>query len=202
MKFTFALCLMAPALLLATPKAQVTHHAAKHPASLTASKRLHSGKIAPKAKATSSTEHTTKSTAKGSGKRRTVAKRKPKGPSYQTHPTPERYQEIQQALADKGYYKGPVNGEWGDDSTDALKRFQTDNKIYSDGKVNSLSLIQLGLGPKHDGSAAPAPGASPSTITTPPTTPPGPLQAPGNPAATESSNISQPAAPGQQTDLR
>src|SRR4051812_26347389 len=125
MKFTFALCLMVPALLLGTHKAQITHHAAKHPAAITGSKRLHSGKIVPKAKATSSTDHTTRSPAKGSSKRRTVAKRKPKGPSYQPHPTPERYQEIQQALADKGYYKGPVNGEWGNESTEALKRFQT-----------------------------------------------------------------------------
>ncbi len=51
--------------------------------------------------------------------------RKPSGPSYQTHPTPERYKEIQQALADKGYFKGAVDGEWGSDSVDALKRFQS-----------------------------------------------------------------------------
>ena len=74
------------------------------------------------------------------------------GPSYQLHPDPERYQEIQKALADRGYFKGEVNGQWGDDSVDALKRFQADQKLPDDGKINSLSLIGLGLGPKHNGS--------------------------------------------------
>ena len=89
------------------------------------------------------------------GKRRRSS-RKP-GPSYQSHPDPQRYQEIQKALADRGYFKGAVNGEWGDDSIDALKRFQADQKLPDDGKINSLSLIGLGLGPKHNGSlVAPA----------------------------------------------
>jgi Putative peptidoglycan binding domain len=74
------------------------------------------------------------------------------GPNYQSHPDPQRYQEIQKALADRGYFKGAVNGEWGDDSVDALKRFQADQKLPDDGKINSLSLIGLGLGPKHNGS--------------------------------------------------
>jgi hypothetical protein len=33
---------------------------------------------------------------------------------------------------------------------DALKRFQDEQKLESSGKLNSLSLIALGLGPKHD----------------------------------------------------
>lgn len=68
--------------------------------------------------------------------------------SYQQAPTPDRYREIQQALASKGYYKGDPNGEWGADSSDALKRFQADQSLMPDGKINSLSLIALGLGPK------------------------------------------------------
>jgi len=85
------------------------------------------------------------------------------GPSYQLHPDPERYQEIQKALAERGYFKGDVNGQWGDDSIDALKRFQADQKLPDDGKINSLSLIGLGLGPKHNGSAVtPANAAVPA----------------------------------------
>ncbi len=80
------------------------------------------------------------------------ARTKP-APTYQLHPDTERYQQIQQALADRGYFKGPVNGEWGNDSVDALKRFQADQKLDTDGKINSLSLIGLGLGPRHDGSS-------------------------------------------------
>ncbi len=67
---------------------------------------------------------------------------------FQQAPTPDRYKEIQQALAAKGYFKGEPNGEWGPDSTDALKRFQADQSLMPDGKINSLSLIALGLGPK------------------------------------------------------
>ena len=36
------------------------------------------------------------------------------------------------------------------DSVDALKRFQKDQKLTSDGKISSLALIGLGLGPKHE----------------------------------------------------
>ena len=69
--------------------------------------------------------------------------------SYQSHPDPERYQEIQKALADKGYFKGEQNGTWGADSGDALKRFQADQKLTDDGKITAPTLSGLGLGPKH-----------------------------------------------------
>jgi peptidoglycan hydrolase-like protein with peptidoglycan-binding domain len=130
------------------------------------------------------TQATAKSSAKSSATRarykgRAVAKRKPAGPSYQTHPTPDRYKEIQQTLADKGYFKGEVNGTWGDDSVDALKRFQSEHQLPDDGKINSLSLIQLGLGPKHNssdvhpGAVSAAPPPLPSVTEAPPeTTPP------------------------------
>ncbi len=67
---------------------------------------------------------------------------------YQQAPTPDRYKEIQQALASKGYFQGEPNGQWGADSIDALKRFQADQNLMPDGKISSLSLIALGLGPK------------------------------------------------------
>ena len=85
-------------------------------------------------------------------------------PTYQLHPDPERYQEIQKALADRGYFKGEVNGLWGDDSVDAMKRFQTDQKLEeTEGKIDARSLIGLGLGPRHDGSAASSLSAPPAT---------------------------------------
>jgi peptidoglycan hydrolase-like protein with peptidoglycan-binding domain len=58
--------------------------------------------------------------------------------------------QIQQALADKGYYTGPVNGAWGPDSVEALKKFQQDQNLAVDGKLGALSLIALGLGPKRE----------------------------------------------------
>jgi peptidoglycan hydrolase-like protein with peptidoglycan-binding domain len=68
----------------------------------------------------------------------------------QQQPTPERYKEIQQALADRGYFKGQPDGTWGPESVDALKRFQREQNLVEDGKIGSLSLIALGLGPKRN----------------------------------------------------
>jgi Putative peptidoglycan binding domain len=70
--------------------------------------------------------------------------------SYQQQPATDRYREIQQALADRGYFNGPVDGMWGPDSADALKQFQREQKIDEDGKINALSLIALGLGPHRE----------------------------------------------------
>ncbi len=108
--------------------------------------------------ASSSKKQSSRKRARLKGKR-SARKR---GPSYQLHPDPERYQEIQKALADRGYFKGEANGQWGDDSTDALKRFQADQKLPDDGKINSLSLIGLGLGPKHNGSSVAPSGSAAS----------------------------------------
>jgi peptidoglycan hydrolase-like protein with peptidoglycan-binding domain len=100
-----------------------------------------------------------KSTHKRPATRRKVAR--VRTPSYQTHPDPERYKEIQQALADKGYFKGDVNGQWDDDSVSAMKQFQADQKLPDDGKISAPTLIGLGLGPKHE-AAQPAPPAQPA----------------------------------------
>lgn len=69
----------------------------------------------------------------------------------QLAPSPDRYREIQQALATKGYLQPEqATGAWDQNSTDALKRFQAEQNLEPSGKINSLSLIALGLGPKHD----------------------------------------------------
>lgn len=91
--------------------------------------------------------------------------------SYQQAPTPDRYREIQQALVSKGYLQGEPTGQWGADSTDALKRFQADQNLMPDGKINSLSLIALGLGPKRltaKSESAPPAGALPPSSAPPP----------------------------------
>jgi peptidoglycan hydrolase-like protein with peptidoglycan-binding domain len=73
----------------------------------------------------------------------------------QQQPTVDRYKEIQQALADRGYFAGPMDGNWGGSSTDALRRFQHDQNLTEDGKIGSLSLIALGLGPRRATTAKP-----------------------------------------------
>jgi hypothetical protein len=82
-------------------------------------------------------------------------------PIVPPHPDADRLKEIQQALADKGYFKGEVNGVWNADSVAALKQFQSDKNLTSDGKISALSLIGLGLGPKHDNSVAALPSDKP-----------------------------------------
>jgi peptidoglycan hydrolase-like protein with peptidoglycan-binding domain len=110
---------------------------------------------------------TTTTTAAKSTSAKSISKRKGKTTarrtvrSYQQTPTPERYQEIQQALAKKGYFQEEANGQWGTSSAEALKRFQADQNLMPDGKLNSLSLIALGLGPKRLSAQSKPPNAPP-----------------------------------------
>ncbi len=53
-----------------------------------------------------------------------------------------------------------MDGEWGASSVEALKRFQHDQNLTEDGKIGSVSLIALGLGPKRE-KPAPPPAADP-----------------------------------------
>ncbi|MDP2996162.1 MAG: peptidoglycan-binding domain-containing protein [Bryobacterales bacterium] len=77
----------------------------------------------------------------------------------QQQPASARYLGIQQALIGRGYLEGPATGEWGPQSVEALKKFQLDQNLKGDGKLDSLSLIALGLGPKR--SAIPQAKAQP-----------------------------------------
>lgn len=81
----------------------------------------------------------------------------------QMSPSPERYKEIQDALVAKGYLR-PEDEEsgWNQASMDALKRFQVEQNIEASGKINSLSLIALGLGPRHDADPTKAVETGPS----------------------------------------
>jgi hypothetical protein len=153
-----------------------------------------SAKIAHKRTGTSATRNATGKTRSASavsvryvrnrrGKLVRVSNRK--GPpvlAYQSHPDPDRYQQIQQALADRGYFKGEVNGQWGDDSIDALKRFQVDQKLDDDGHLTALTLTGLGLGPRHDSYVGAPPSRSPS------------ITAPGNSAPTGSNTSFTPVS--------
>ncbi len=80
-------------------------------------------------------------------------------------PSPDRYREIQQSLADKGFFKGEVNGTWAPESLAALKDFQRSQNLDADGRLGSLSLIALGLGPKRITAAQNIP--PPSTLRQP-----------------------------------
>jgi len=114
------------------------------------------------------------------GRRATAARRRGAVPRSlaQTAPTPERYQEIQQAMVGKGYGAQAPNGVWGPEWSSALKRYQQDQKLEPTGKLNSMSLITLGLGPKREPPAgvtappAPPPAAAPAAPAPPADQPP------------------------------
>jgi hypothetical protein len=90
----------------------------------------------------------------------------------QTLPSPDRYREIQTALAAKGYLKPEdATGSWNANSTDALKKFQAEQNLESSGKINSLSLIALGLGPHHEATPVATPQPAAPASATPVVTP-------------------------------
>jgi hypothetical protein len=107
-----------------------------------------------------------KSSASGAGTATARRGKKPPTPrttwrNRQTTPTPDRFKEIQTALVDKGYLAPEgANGTWDQSSEDALKKFQADQNLESTGKINSLSLIALGLGPRHESALSRPPDVS------------------------------------------
>ena len=108
-------------------------------------------KAAPQSARPSSTARNVKTT-KGKGPARPVAVVR----RYrQTQPTSDRYKEIQEALAAQGYLKAEPNGIWDAESTQALKKFQTDRNLTVTGKITAPALIELGLGPKNQPMGAP-----------------------------------------------
>ncbi len=113
--------------------------------------------IASKPKIVAAKPKTTTKKATSSAKR-TVAVRTPSPPAS---PATDRLREVQQALLDRGYLTSAPNGQWDVNSINALKRFESDQKVRIDGKIDSKMLIALGLGPKYDSSInLPATGAT------------------------------------------
>jgi peptidoglycan hydrolase-like protein with peptidoglycan-binding domain len=137
--FAVTLTLFAAGVLLA----QDNSGGQKRPA---AKKSAGRRRVAPKSasKATVKTAAVRRRSSKAKTAPKVVAARR----STQREPTPDRYKEIQQALAEKGYFRGDPDGNWGPESVEALKRFQREQNLTDDGKLGSLSLIALGLGPK------------------------------------------------------
>jgi hypothetical protein len=116
----------------------------------------------PAAQKKKSPPKSAKSTSKNSSsKKKSSSKKTVTQASWrntQRTPTPERYKEIQQALATKGYLQTAApSGVWDTHSVEALKKFQQDQNLDPSGKLDSLSLIALGLGPKRDAQATPQP---------------------------------------------
>lgn len=54
--------------------------------------------------------------------------------------------EIQQALASRGFYRGEMSGIYDEATIDAMRRFQTNEKISVTGYPTAHALKRLGLG--------------------------------------------------------
>lgn len=54
-------------------------------------------------------------------------------------------QNIQQTLADSGFYKGNVDGVWGPQTAKALRSYQASNGLKATGKLNHATLDKLGM---------------------------------------------------------
>ena len=147
----------------ASPKKAATPVKKSPPAATPATKSARPAATTTAAgKAQKTATSTTRTPAK-TGTRTTAARRYYGRRSYtaqQMSPSADRYREIQEALAAKGYLKTPPNGVWDKDSMDAMQRFQQDQKLDPTGKLTARSLSALGLGPKPADSA---PASSPGT---------------------------------------
>jgi murein L,D-transpeptidase YcbB/YkuD len=108
---------------------------------------------------TSTSTPTTAAQKKKSSKKHHGSKREP----TQKAPTPERLTEIQSALARGGYYQGTPNGKWDSNSVAAMQKFQSENGLTSNGKIDATSLQKLGLGSGTAGVDAPKAVAPPSS---------------------------------------
>ena len=117
---------------------------------------------APVAKSTAR-KTTAKSTARRyvpKGRAKTYARGRTRGRSPQPvaarryygqqTPTQDRFTEIQQALITRGYLQSNPAGAWDTATVEALKRFQQEQNLPPTGKITSLSLIALGLGPRRN----------------------------------------------------
>jgi len=128
----------------------------------------------------SATAHAVTTTPKtGTYRGRYAAYRRPQPvrryPAQPAGPTADRYREIQDALAARGYLTTPSTGVWDKDSMDAMQRFQKDQNLDPTGKLTARSLVALGLGPKPQETSM-LPPNPPGSLSANPTTEGTPLQ--------------------------
>ncbi len=82
---------------------------------------------------------------------------------------------LQQTLALAGYWDGPVDGQWSDELTDALKEFQTDLGVKPTGEVDAATIAAF---EEALAKAQQTPTPSPSSVS--------PTRSPANPSASAS----------------
>lgn len=142
--FPVLFSLILPVMLLWAPIEAAQKKTASAAKKTTAKKSTTQAKAGSKSSKTKKTA-SSKKRRKSSSRRAAARSKRPRSPE------PDRIKEIQTALATRGYNVEP-NGVWDSRSVEAVKKFQDDNEIKNltgKGKLDSLTLIALGLGPKH-----------------------------------------------------
>lgn len=143
----------------ATTPTHKKHSSAKSSASARGSTSA-AGKAAGSAKSSTSAKSAgTKSASSKSGTKsgKRGGKKSAGRQRGQMAPTPERISEIQQALGKNGAFEGTPTGKWDDSTSDAMRKFQAAHGLNPTGKLDALTLRQLGLGSATAGVAAPTP---------------------------------------------
>jgi len=149
--------LLVPATLAQTQTA--THKKTSGASKSSSSSASHAAASTPGSGANTGRKSSTTKTAssksgKSSGKKSTGKTHRVKG---QAAPTPERINEIQEALAKRGMFTGEPTGKWDDSTVDAMRKFQTENHLNPTGKLDAPTLQKLGFGSETAGVAAPTP---------------------------------------------
>ena len=126
-----------------------------------------SAKSSPKASAQGSKSAKARKSGK---KRKTSSRRRNWKRRGQQAIKPDRAREIQAALIREKYLTGEPSGQWDERTKKALAKYQAAHGWQSKRLPDSRALIQLGLGPTHDGLLNPESVAStdrPSSFTPP-----------------------------------
>ena len=58
---------------------------------------------------------------------------------------PTTVRSVQQSLNDKGYNAGPIDGQWGPSTENAVRRFQQDSGLPQTGELEGSTLAALGV---------------------------------------------------------
>jgi peptidoglycan hydrolase-like protein with peptidoglycan-binding domain len=110
--------------------------------------------------------------------------------------------ELQQALADRGYYQGPIDGRFNDATVAAIKAFQTDLGVPPTGIIDVATLRAIYARGVASGELLVPPPPEPTTPPKPPapTTVPAPTVAPTAPEPPPTAAPATTTAPTPTTD--